>query len=427
MSEPTRTIVIVEDDADVRATVELLLKSAGHQVSSTTSSKDALALVKRERPRLVLCDIAMPELDGYGVLRELQADAETADTPVVFLTAHREFSERVRAFKAGAVDYVTKPFTRETLVRKVERILKGIERRASLQELRAEAGDSPAEPAPTVASAAERDPASLVAGNGSLPPFSNLPELLRSVLVVDDNSTFRRFVAGILERQDFKVYEAQDGEEALRVALEKRPWLILADVAMPGIDGFELLRRVRSQSLIGHTPFVFLSGWDDHRDRQRGLQLGADEFLSKQTNVRELLIRIHLLLHRFSDAVGAPSARRPVIEGGIELTGAPGLLQMWHQSRQTGVCTARSGQDVFEARFHDGEIVGATLGELAGIDAIYAFLAWEHGHFRFAPGPVEGGAPLGESFDQMLLEGCRLLDEGRRGAEAGDATARPAG
>ncbi len=412
-------IVVVEDDPEVRNTVELLLKTAGHETRSTTDARQALELVRRERPRLVLCDIAMPELDGYGVLRALQEDPETADTPLVFLTAHREFSERVRAFKAGAVDYVTKPFTRDTLVRKVERILRGLERRASLSELREEAGaDAKTIEAPAPAPAAAlRDPAELASGSGSLPPFSNLPEVLRSVLVADDNAPFRRFLSSVFERHGFRVFEAADGDRALQVALEKRPWLILADVSMPVVDGFELLRRVRGQSLIGHTPFVFLSGWDDYRDRQRGLQLGADEFLSKQTSVRELLIRVHLLLQRFTGAVGGASSRRPVMEGSVELMGAPGLLQMWHQSRQSGVCTARRGNEVFEARIRDGEIVGARLGAESGIRAVYAFLAWDRGQFRFVPGPVEGGEPIGDSFDQLLLEGCRLLDEGRRSEE----------
>jgi hypothetical protein len=157
---------------------------------------------------------------------------------------------------------------------------------------------------------------------------------------------------------------------------------------------------------------VFLSGWDDYRDRQRGIQVGADEFLSKQTPVRELLIRIHLLLQRYSD-VGAADSRKPVMEGSIEVVGAAGVLQMWHQGRLSGVCIVRSGTLLFEARFRDGEIVYAGLGDRSGAQAVYGFLGWTRGQFRFVPGEVEAGAPIGETFDQLLLEGCRLLDETR--------------
>lgn len=424
-----RKIVVIEDNADVRDLLQNLLESAGHVVVSTTEPKAALELVRREAPDLVLCDIAMPEVDGYGVLKALQADAETARYPVVFLTAHREFTERVRAFKMGALDYVTKPFTRETLLRKVDRILRGLDRRASADgEQPADVGGvasaAAASPraaaseqeAPAPRAAAGRDPEALPSGQGGLPPFGGLPEMLRSVLIAEDNKVFRGFLRDVLVNHGFTVHTASDGEEAFAAALERRPWLILADVNMPVVDGFELCRRVRSATLISHTPFVFLSGWDDYRDRQRGLQLGADEFLSKQTPVRELLIRIHLLLQRYSEAGGA-SSRKPVMEGGIEVVGAAGILQMWHQGRLSGVCTVRSGTQVFEARFRGGEIVHAGLGDDTGAQAIYGFLAWTRGLFRFVPSEVEDGAPIGETFDQLLLEGCRLLDERRRSGE----------
>src|SRR5262249_8047849 len=94
----------------------------------------AVDLVRTEQPDLVLCDIAMPGLDGYGVLRRLQKDPTTAHFPVVFLTAHREFSERVRAFRFGVVDYVTKPFSREVRLRKVEKVLVGRNQRSGVLE-----------------------------------------------------------------------------------------------------------------------------------------------------------------------------------------------------------------------------------------------------------------------------------------------------
>ena len=100
----------------------------------------------------------------------------------------------------------------------------------------------------------------------------------------------------------------------------------------------------------------------------------------------------------------------------IEVAGAPGILQMWHQGRLSGVCTVRSGTQVFEARFRDGEIVYAGLGERSGAEAVFGFLGWERGVFRFVPGEVDG-SPIGESFDQLLLEGCRRLDEERRGRD----------
>ena len=106
--------------SQIRALVEKLLAAGGYEVESTSDPLTAHALVRASRPDLVLCDIAMPGLDGYGVLKALQADPATASVPVVFLTAHQEFSERVRAFRYGVVDYLAKPFTASVLLKRVE-------------------------------------------------------------------------------------------------------------------------------------------------------------------------------------------------------------------------------------------------------------------------------------------------------------------
>ena len=104
-----RKIVVIEDDEHIRTLVVAFLASAGYAVVSSSDPAGAVALVRREDPDLILCDIAMPGLDGYGVLKALQADPETARYPVVFLTAHREFTERVQAFRFGVVDYLRSP------------------------------------------------------------------------------------------------------------------------------------------------------------------------------------------------------------------------------------------------------------------------------------------------------------------------------
>jgi hypothetical protein len=94
--------------------------------------------------------------------------------------------------------------------------------------------------------------------------------------------------------------------------------------------------------------------------------------------------------------------------------GAPGVLQVCHLTRLTGTLTFRDGGRRLAVRFRDGEIVGAGGDGATGEAAVFALLAWEAGTFKFAPGDPGPGAPLGTGFNQLLLEGCRLLDEERR-------------
>jgi CheY-like chemotaxis protein len=235
------------------------------------------------------------------------------------------------------------------------------------------------------------------------------------VLVADDNPVFRTFLKDVLGRRGFVVYEAGDGEDALRVALEKRPWLILTDVAMPGVDGLEFCRRVRGHSLIRHTPLIFLSGWDDYKDRYRGLEAGADEYLSKDTPVRELLIRIQIVMKRFAD-LGAKAWRGPAVEGRLEVIGIPGLLQMCHLGRLSGVCTLASAGRRTEIVFKSGEVLAASGGGHTGAEAIYELLGWTDGQFSFVPGNPGDGKPIEQGIEELLIEGCRRLDEAKRAA-----------
>ena len=327
-----QTIVVVEDEEEVRALVDRILSQAGYRVFSTTDPARTVSLVREHKPDLLLTDIAMPAMDGYAVLRALQDDPQTARCPVVFLSGHRDFSERVRAFRVGVVDYLTKPFTREVLLKKIERVLDARQRRPEPPAGADSAGEA-REPASTDRepgadeSAYTQDPFTLGGATDRLPSFEEFPPLVRDVLVVDDNSVFRRFVRDLLASRGFTVREATNGEEGLQVALEHRPWLILTDVRMPAGDGFEFCRRVRTHSLIRQTPLLFLSGWDDYKQRYQALKLGADDFLSKESSIRELLVRIQLLMKRYADLGGAqlvgghagrdPGHRRPGSAAGL--------------------------------------------------------------------------------------------------------------
>jgi CheY-like chemotaxis protein len=457
-----RTIVVIDDEQDMRRLLDALLSHAGYRVVATGNPREAVDLVGRTRPDLILCDIGMPEMNGYQVLRALQQEPATARFPVVFLTAHREFSERVRAFRHGAVDFVSKPFTRDILLRRLTRVLEGLETRAGSVAARAagelladvqresrsgvftvrrEDGDlhlvvragevvegdgAGALLAEAPAEFCELDPARdeivppdsspPTSGVEDVPSFGELPPVFRTALLVDDDDAFREVLAGLLRQRGLTVIEASDGETALRHAFEKRPWLIVTDTRMPVLDGFELCRRVRSHALIGRIPIVFLSGWDDYRSRYRAYQVGASEYVAKGSPLRELLMRIHLQLRRYAEL--GHDAAQGRLAGTLDLLGAIGLLQMCHLSSLTGVLSVRSGGALVRVTFREGEIVRADSEAEQGVTVLNRLLGWTRGAFEFAPAPADPGAPPLGGFDRLLLEGCRLLDEQRARREA---------
>jgi len=268
-------------------------------------------------------------------------------------------------------------------------------------------------------------------GDEEMPDFNTVPLMLRSVLIADEDPAFRKYLAMPLAAQGFTIHEAADGAAAWQIAVQNRPWLILADVSMPELDGFEFCRRVRSHPMLSRLPLLFISGSDKYKDRYRALQIGADDFLSKNMPVRELLMRIQLLMTRYSDLAAAePKAGvaegAGAFQGRIEVFGAPALLQMCGQGGLTGIFTSIAEDAQHTATvmgFREGHVVSATCGTLAGPEAVYAFLAWTRGSFKFAPGDPGSGEPLAQSVEHLLLEGCRLLDESQLGSPPGGAPA----
>jgi DNA-binding response OmpR family regulator len=115
------------------------------------------------------------------------------------------------------------------------------------------------------------------------------------ILVVDDDSDIRGLVRELLDRRGFAVTEAKDGQEALRRVFEERPDLVILDVAMPGLDGWATLERIRELSDV---PVVMLTAKATELEKTRGLRAGADDYVTKPFGRQELLARIEGLLRR---------------------------------------------------------------------------------------------------------------------------------
>jgi DNA-binding response OmpR family regulator len=117
----------------------------------------------------------------------------------------------------------------------------------------------------------------------------------RRILVVDDDPDIRGLVRELLDRRGFTVTEARDGQEALRAFFSERPDLVVLDVAMPVLDGWKTLERIRELSDV---PVVMLTAKADELEKTRGLRAGADDYVTKPFGRQELLARVEALLRR---------------------------------------------------------------------------------------------------------------------------------
>ncbi len=129
-----------------------------------------------------------------------------------------------------------------------------------------------------------------------------------TILVVEDEFAVARGIQYALQQEGYEVTLARSGEEALEFAVHQAPDLVLLDVRLPGMDGFEVLRRVRAAG--AKMPVLFLTARDDEVDKVIGLELGADDYLAKPFGLRELMSRIKALLRRaYGDLADAAGGR----------------------------------------------------------------------------------------------------------------------
>ncbi len=136
------SVLVIEDDPDILENIEEILELQSYQALTTSSSLTGLQLAKEVLPSLVICDVVMPELDGYGVLSELRQQTATATIPFIFLTGRADRADMRLGMELGADDYLTKPFTQDELLGAVQSCLSKYDRVTRRYEAQAQEAQS---------------------------------------------------------------------------------------------------------------------------------------------------------------------------------------------------------------------------------------------------------------------------------------------
>jgi two-component system, cell cycle response regulator len=254
-----QTILVVEDHPLNMKLVRSLLHPAGFQVLEADNADQAIQMASNLRPDLVLMDIQLPDMDGLEATRIIKGRKESAHIPVIALTSYAMPGDELKASEAGCSGYITKPIDTRGFIQTIKKYLEpGIEITEKPEQK-------------------ER---------------SGKPR----ILIVDDDLLNIKLLKAKLPPDKFEPLSAQNGEQALRMALNEIPDLILLDIMMPGMDGFEVSRKLRANPLTQEIPIIVVTALEGLDDKVRGLEAGADEFLNKPVNTIELLARINSLL-----------------------------------------------------------------------------------------------------------------------------------
>lgn len=236
----------------------------------------------------------------------------------------------------------------------------------------------------------------------------------QQLLLVDADPASVRVLEVSLKKAGFSVTTAADGQDALTKLELSSPDLILTDTRLPRVDGYELVRRIKEMPGLASVPIVFLTSQKSVEDKIRGLELGVEDYLTKPIFVRELIVRVQLLLTRRTQqtmANASPTSRRTHLSGELADMGVVDLLQTFELARKSGWATLRDDQMEASIYFRDGKVVDAEHGKLRGEEAVYRCLIWTQGTFDVEFAPIDRGEVILSSTQGLLMEGMRRVDE----------------
>ena len=262
-------ILIIEDNPTNMELMVYLLTAFGYTPLMASDGASGLETARQSKPDLIICDIHLPRLDGHGVLQALKQDPALRAIPVLAVTALAMVGDRERLLAAGFDGYIGKPLEPDTFVAELEIFLP----RPGRAETRSAPGAR-----------------------------SSVALRHATILIVDDHVLNREFLLTLLGYGGHRLLAAANGAEALDIARAKRPDLIISDILMPGMDGYEFVTRLRAEPDFASLPVIFYTATYNQREaNQIADECGVRWVLPKPSDPELILRTVHEAL-----GLGAP-------------------------------------------------------------------------------------------------------------------------
>ena len=233
-------IEIIDDDADILRLMKMYLEDEGFRVVTCENATTGLQVAKKLQPDAIILDVLLPDQDGFNLLATLKGSADTAFIPVLILSI---IKEKIKGLQLGAADYLVKPVGHTLLKGSLQKIL----------------------------------------GETSRP---------KTILIVDDEEDTLHLLRERLKEEGYRTMEASSGKEAIEKATNAAPDLILLDIMMPEVTGWDVMERLREQEGTASIPVVVLSAASAESDKQKGYRMGIKNYLTKPVEIKDLILEI---------------------------------------------------------------------------------------------------------------------------------------
>ena len=246
-----KTVLVVDDEANIRRFLGHELKKRGYKVIQASGGSQAIERARKYRPDLITLDVLMDSMSGFDVTAVLKGDPDTKDIPILIVSV---VEDRQRAYRLGVNDYLTKPFRIEALVDKVSQLLQDAQKK---------------------------------------------------ILVVDDDKNLVRSLKYQLGKRGYSTGVAHNGKIALERVASRPPDLILLDIMMPEMDGYEVMKALKSRPETAQIPIVVMTGVEIDGVRVKALSVGAADCFTKSGDYCQMFSTIDTILGQRQKAAAA--------------------------------------------------------------------------------------------------------------------------
>ena len=249
----TIKVLLIEDEKIPREQLAKVIRKEGFEVLLAENGRVGLDIFKKELPEIVVTDVKMPDVDGLEVMHTVRRFSKNIQ--IILITAFGETDTVVAALREGALDYLKKPIDLDQLILALGRA------REKVSEFR----KSPSFP---------------------------------TILLVEDEKGTRERLARMLKKEGWKVLQAGDGEEALKVFQQEKTDIVVLDIKMPKKDGIQTLHEMRKTT--NDFEAIILTGYGDEKSAIQALRDGAINFLKKPLDVEQLIITVHKAIEKIN-------------------------------------------------------------------------------------------------------------------------------
>ncbi len=234
-----RKILVVDDEPEISMLIQIYLEKEGYDVIKAFSGEEAVEVARQERPDLITLDIMMEKMDGFEVLQELKDRSDTANIPVIILSI---LSDEYKGIKLGAVDYLTKPINVDKMSKTISNVLQHA-------------------------------------------------DISKKILIVDDDRDLVRLSQEILTSRGYNVITAYNGLEGIIAAKKEHPDLILLDIKMPELNGYEVINKLKKAKETSKIPIIVMTAYEFDKTKTKTLSL-AEEHVVKPFSIDTIASKV---------------------------------------------------------------------------------------------------------------------------------------